>query len=78
MFHISSANARQCFERATLARYRADRAGAERSRDDWLKLERGWLALGQSHKFADRLQVALVINGLALGAAVGVTKMVAG
>ena len=78
MFQNFCPNARQCYDRAVIARDRADRAGADGNRDDWLKLELGWLALGQSYEFADRLQSALLVSCFAFAAATVVGRIVLG
>ena len=43
-----------------------------------MKLELGWLALGQSYEFADGLQIALVVSAFALAAAVALARIVLG
>ncbi len=63
---------RECNEHAVMARQRADQARAEWERDDWQDLEHGWRHLAQSYKFADRLEIGLVILIVVLTAALAV------
>src|SRR5262245_52453856 len=55
MLEQQSAFIRHCYERAARAKLAAAAARVQADRDDYLKIERNWLALAHSQAFAERI-----------------------